>query len=382
MAWPEFRKTKGGIARRKNPNTGEWENGSWYCCGRYPDREPICETVGLWANYKKVRKEVEAMENGTSSGGTSESLGTIYEEYKAFKSGKPDTWGAYEWALKKLLDFLGRDRQMKSIGSNDMLKFRAKIMTMPAKTASKKHCINGVIDILKDVRTFFSYCVDCKHLDTNPAQGIIKGLDEMEVATFLMDNQIRHIFDCIHNPDIVEIKKNHAASQAEFEDIVKTVLLTGMRQAEVSAFRIEHIRDSKIYVTGKGRGAGKVRTIPVNKHLIPILEKYIDIPRRILVFEGWNKRRIKTQWQRLYKRAKMADTNMPKRCRFHDLRHTFASNYMRGGGTLADLKLILGHSNIKTTIRYVHFQPDDLGPKMDRLKADFLTPAAINLRVA
>lgn len=350
--------------------------------GRGPDGSRISRPVGQLGNYKKVRADVEKIENGTAAGGSSESLQTIYEEYKAFKSGKPDTWAAYEWALEKLLDFLGRERKIKSIGENDIIKFRAKIMTMEAETASGKHSINGVIDILKIVRTFFSYCVACKHLDSNPAHGITKGLDEIEVATFLMDGQIRHIFNCIHNPDLVEIKKNHADSQAEFEDIVKAVLLTGMRQAEVSAFRIEHIRDAKIYVTGKGRGAGKVRTIPVNKNLIPILQKYIDIPGRIYVFEGWNKRRIKTQWQRLYKRAKMADTNMPKRCRFHDLRHTFASNYMRGGGTLADLKLILGHSNLKTTIRYVHFQPDDLGPKMDRLKADFLTPAVINLRVA
>jgi site-specific recombinase XerD len=39
-------------------------------------------------------------------------------------------------------------------------------------------------------------------------------------------------------------------------------------------------------------------------------------------------------------------------CRFHDLRHTFASWYMMNGGDLYELAKILGHSNIRMTERY------------------------------
>ena len=37
--------------------------------------------------------------------------------------------------------------------------------------------------------------------------------------------------------------------------------------------------------------------------------------------------------------------------RFHDLRHSFASHYMMRGGSLYDLKEILGHSDINNTAR-------------------------------
>lgn len=42
----------------------------------------------------------------------------------------------------------------------------------------------------------------------------------------------------------------------------------------------------------------------------------------------------------------------------HTLRHTFASEFMRTGGRLADLQLLLGHSTVQQTEKYVHFAPD------------------------
>ncbi|HLV94905.1 MAG TPA: site-specific integrase [Candidatus Acidoferrales bacterium] len=39
---------------------------------------------------------------------------------------------------------------------------------------------------------------------------------------------------------------------------------------------------------------------------------------------------------------------------FHDLRHTFASQWMMAGGDLYVLKSILGHKSIAMTQRYAH----------------------------
>jgi site-specific recombinase XerD len=46
--------------------------------------------------------------------------------------------------------------------------------------------------------------------------------------------------------------------------------------------------------------------------------------------------------------------------RFHDLRHTFASQFVMNGGNLFDLQKILGHTQINMTMRYAHFSPDHL----------------------
>ncbi|MEQ8272776.1 MAG: site-specific integrase [Deltaproteobacteria bacterium] len=58
---------------------------------------------------------------------------------------------------------------------------------------------------------------------------------------------------------------------------------------------------------------------------------------------------------------------------YHDLRHTFASHWMRNGGCIYRLQSILGHSSPKMTQRYAHLAPDVFKDDLDRLPS--LQPA-------
>ena len=44
----------------------------------------------------------------------------------------------------------------------------------------------------------------------------------------------------------------------------------------------------------------------------------------------------------------------------HKWRHTFVTNYLKQGGDLETLRLLLGHSNLKTTQKYLHFSKNDI----------------------
>jgi len=48
----------------------------------------------------------------------------------------------------------------------------------------------------------------------------------------------------------------------------------------------------------------------------------------------------------------------------HVFRHTFASHFMMNGGNILVLQRILGHTDIKVTMRYAHFALDHLTDAM------------------
>jgi len=57
------------------------------------------------------------------------------------------------------------------------------------------------------------------------------------------------------------------------------------------------------------------------------------------------------------------------KCSPHQIRHSFAVNYLRQEGKIHDLKQLLGHSSFATTFEYLKIVPSDLTKELD--KVDF-----------
>lgn len=75
---------------------------------------------------------------------------------------------------------------------------------------------------------------------------------------------------------------------------------------------------------------------------------------------------------RLFTSCRSAFRGAYERCGFttpgqmtHILRHTFASHFMMAGGDMLSLQRILGHADIKMTMRYAHLSPDHLASALE-----------------
>ena len=64
---------------------------------------------------------------------------------------------------------------------------------------------------------------------------------------------------------------------------------------------------------------------------------------------------IESMFYQLKKRYRIQDNITP-----HKWRHTFATDFLRKGGDLETLRMLLGHSNLKTTQKYLHLNPQDI----------------------
>ena len=64
---------------------------------------------------------------------------------------------------------------------------------------------------------------------------------------------------------------------------------------------------------------------------------------------------IESLFYQLKKRYGIQDNITP-----HKWRHTFATSFLRKGGDLETLRMLLGHSNLKTTQKYLHLNHQDI----------------------
>ncbi|ELM6621514.1 tyrosine-type recombinase/integrase [Vibrio fluvialis] len=140
-----------------------------------------------------------------------------------------------------------------------------------------------------------------------------------------------------------------AAEEHEFHDdihkIIKLCLATGARFREAS--NLTGAQLSKYKVTFTQTKGKKNRSIPISQELYELIYKEGSGP---LFSIGYSTvyRFISRRVPRLKQQAA------------HVLRHTFASYYMMNGGNIIALQRILGHADIKQTMRYAHLAPDHL----------------------
>ena len=128
--------------------------------------------------------------------------------------------------------------------------------------------------------------------------------------------------------------------------MVKIGLSTGARWSEIVNLKSTQLTPFKItYTKTKGR---RNRTVPITKDL------YEQIPKN-------NNKIFSGSHERAFERAiERAGIELPDQQLTHVLRHTFASHFMMNGGNILVLQKILGHTDIKTTMRYAHLAPDHL----------------------
>lgn len=136
---------------------------------------------------------------------------------------------------------------------------------------------------------------------------------------------------------------------------------SGLRISEVASLKISDIlsKEHKIRVIGKGN---KERYAPLPDFTLKLLRLYWiqnkDKINNNYFFPGKYKATkgtcitsfgIKEAFQKMKE-----NNNLDNSITFHTLRHSYATEFIKNGGDIWELKNILGHSSINTTSMYLH----------------------------
>lgn len=136
---------------------------------------------------------------------------------------------------------------------------------------------------------------------------------------------------------------------------------SGLRISEVASLKVSDIlsKEHKIRVIGKGN---KERYVPLPDFTLKLLRLYwIQNKDKITnnyFFPGKyraTKGKCITSFgiKEAFEKIK-ENNNLDNSITFHTLRHSYATEFIKNGGDIWELKNILGHSSINTTSLYLH----------------------------
>ena len=136
----------------------------------------------------------------------------------------------------------------------------------------------------------------------------------------------------------------------------------GLRASEWINLRLEDLdlKNRMVRVWGKGR---KERFVPMSQATATILFNYLAARpvQHDLVFATKNGTPLdKCNAGHMLKHMALTCGIPPASIGLHGCRHTMATQFIAGGGSVVYLQKILGHTHISTTMQYVHTQMADV----------------------
>ena len=138
------------------------------------------------------------------------------------------------------------------------------------------------------------------------------------------------------------------------EPIIITALNTGMRKGEILSLKWSNVDFKNGVIIVEGTKDGEIRKISMNQKLTVPLESGKKVSKSEYVFSDNGKPYgdVKTGWWTALKKAGIENL------RFHDLRHTFGSRPGMVGVDIRTIQELIGHKDIKMTMRYSRPTPE------------------------
>jgi len=130
---------------------------------------------------------------------------------------------------------------------------------------------------------------------------------------------------------------------------------TGMRLSEGFNLLWKDVEEDLIYIWGSGSKSKKTRSIPLSKRAKRALLTLQISGSNGKVLKGVSKSWTGMAFREAKKSAGFLEDDTIS---VHTLRHTCATRLVNGNVNVRVIQDWLGHSDIKTTLKYMHFNPE------------------------
>jgi len=240
----------------------------------------------------------------------------------------PLTLASYRQVLGALLCFLRCKIQ------------RVKVEQLRAYLDTQRHLKAGTVRTHCAIASaFFNWLV---------AEGVIKENPMKHVRRPKQPHQWRPVFTTDELMDILQAAE-HSSNPVRNKAIIYLLLDCGLRLSELSGLKPSDYdaRSSTLRVNGK---CSKVRIVGLGKHSREAFEEHLAQTNGSLW--GVHRAGVKALIYRLGRKANV-------RANPHKFRHTFSSRFLDAGGSIDELRCLLGHASVMTTMIYAEAQQQE-----------------------
>jgi integrase/recombinase XerD len=266
----------------------------------------------------------------------------------------PRTINTYNTEIRMFLRFLGEKlgiEEMREVTAEDVSLYREHLLkTYASATTAKK---------LVAVRRFltFTYMSGATRINPEALRFFAKSPKVGQDSSYNVLTQ-------------EELSRMLSAARAnKHRDYVLLAVLAGagLREAEVVGVKIgdfREVQEGQVILRVEGKG-GRIRAVPISPELWQLVQRYVLLSGRSLASradtrkplftsrEGGGGRPLTTRSVRYIVKRYAEAAGITKAISPHSIRHTVGTNMAVNEAPLLVIQQFLGHSDPKTTMRYV-----------------------------
>lgn len=276
---------------------------------------------------------------------------TVSEVYDSFILSRrlsglsPKTVSGYVQFVSPFVSYAGSCRDYSSLSQQDVNGWISSLLSRPLSRSSLATYVRHVKIFLRWAESEYgtaSYSSASVRVPRSPRRSV----------RIYTDSEVSMIFSSVHASPEWVASRNRC--------IIALMYDSGLRQSEVCGLLRSRLSlsDSRMVVSGKG---GKERTVPIGSVSQRLLRCYLaSCPYSPdLVFVGLHGQPLTCNAVKLFM-SRMA-ASLPFEFSSHKLRHNFATNYCldqyerNGQVDIYRLMYLMGHEEVGTTRRYLHF---------------------------
>ena len=344
---------------------GKWYSDFWWKGRRYvKSHGPVNKTVAT----EKDRKFRSDVASGEYQRKVDNPLFRVAMKEHLKRSKAQNTESSYlrnTLSARHLNGFFG-NRRINAIEGNRVLmqgylsKRKREIEEKQAKQGRSREEITftTINRELALMRSMFNVLIKAGKAGRNPVS-LITLFEEIQKERTLSLEEVDKIIQAIEEADV---------RYAHLKDILVIGLNTAMRIGEILSMKKEWV-DLKAGIITVPRASQKRKRkdkkVPINSVLRPVIQSLMRQNRgsEFLVVNPRTGERftsIQNSWKGILKKAGLTGRPGVDKLRIHDIRHTAATNLARAGKDMKFIAQYLGHSDVRTSARYVHYSDEDL----------------------